>query len=92
MTGDGVEKDELGLSAVARLVISITPREIKWDRSDEKIDNGDEFDTTINNVAITDSTGPYIHSARRLMVQKLRTQILLKSPLSELAKMSTSTS
>ena len=33
-----------------------TSTRIRWNRGDKKIDDGDEFDTTINNVAITDST------------------------------------
>ena len=49
VTGDGDEKTELAADS----------NEIRWNRAGKKIDDEATFDTTINNVAITDSTDVY---------------------------------
>ena len=52
VTGDGVISDDEDKNELTHA----TSTQIRWNRGNKEIDDGDEFDTTINNVAITDST------------------------------------
>ena len=56
VTGDGV----IGGS---NNELSISGNTITWTRREKKIANGDPFETTINNVAISESTKPYAITA-----------------------------